>query len=113
MPLDQLLARYGIVTGSDAADAAQDSPPAPAAAATAGVAHVCPFGSQQHQDNQQQTLDIIIVRCCCQKRQGPCTDKLQVQPAKSYPLLDWPDPRRPNQPWARCSVFKLAPASRG
>lgn len=36
MPLEQLLARYGFVTGSDAADAAHASPP-PAAAATAGA----------------------------------------------------------------------------
>lgn len=36
MPLDQLLARYGFVTGNDAADVAQASPP-PAAAATAGA----------------------------------------------------------------------------
>ncbi len=42
MPLEQLLARYGFVTGNDAAEAAEDTPPA-AGAGSAGVAPSFPL----------------------------------------------------------------------
>ena len=56
-------------------------------------------------------ITISSTRFSCQSKQGASADKLQVKAQNPTPCWTRQIQARPNQPWARCSVFIPPPAS--
>ena len=67
-----------------------------------------------HPEGARILLLLLLHAFPAYMRQGASADKLQSR-ATTYPTPCWirQIQARPNQPWARCSVFLPPPASRG
>ncbi len=71
------------------------------------------WGSQQLGSVMGVLQCIITTRFPCQKARYVLHTSCTLRLAQSFPLLDSPNPSKTQQPWARCKIPTLTPASRG